>query len=53
MTGAHLVTVAPLVKFIALGIELHAAHEDTDIKQKNAKFWVETHKLSLFPHKVH
>ena len=32
---------------------LHFAHEEMENKQKNAKFWVKTHELSLLSHIMH
>ena len=40
-----------IFKLIVHGIELHAAFEEREHKQKNAKFWLKNLELSLFSHK--
>ena len=41
-----------IFKLIVHGIELHAAFEEREIKQKNAKFIFKILELSFFSHKI-
>ena len=41
-----------IFKLIVHGIELHAAFEERENKQKNAKFWFKNLELSFFSHKI-